>query len=75
MLDSALGGAMVTAACGILAAIIAKLRCRFLVNNAEDDVGWSLACGFSEFRLPSPESKTLEVFPLEGDTLYIKKST
>ena len=74
-LDAALYGAVVTAACGLLAAIIAKLRCRFLVDNdKEEGVGWSLACAFSEFRLPGPESKSIEVYPLEGDTIFIKKS-
>ena len=75
-IDAALYGAALTATVGLLAAIIAKLRCRFLVNNHDDDesVTWSLACGFSEFRLPAPESKSIEVYPLEGDTLYIKKS-
>ena len=73
-MDAAIYGAVMTAACGLLAAIIAKLRCRFLVNSEEEGVGWSLACGFSEFRLPAPESKSIEVYPLEGDTLYFKKS-
>ena len=75
MLDAALYGAALTAGCGLLAAIIAKLRCRFLVNAEEEGVGWSLACGFSEFRLPAPpDSKSLEAYPLEGDTLYVKKN-
>ena len=74
-LDAALYGAVVTAACGLLAAIISKLRCRFLVDNHDEGVGWSLACGFSEFRLPAPESNIIEAFPLEGDTLYIKKKS
>ena len=74
-IDAALYGAALTATVGLLAAIIAKLRCRFLVNNHDDEgVDWRLACGVSEFRLPAPESKGLEVYPLEGDTLYIKKS-
>lgn len=74
-LDSALYGAVLTAACGLLAAIIAEIRCRCLVDNREDEgVGWSLACGFSECRLPAAETKSIEVYPLEGDTLYIKKS-
>ena len=43
-------------------------------RGIEEGVGWSLACGFSEFRLPALESKSIEVYPLEGDTLYFKKN-
>ena len=78
VMDAAISGAIVTAFCGLLAAVIAKLRCRFLVSNNTTGQGcleWSLACGFTEVRLPPPESKAIEVYPLEGDTLYIKKST
>ena len=74
-IDAALTGALITAACGLIAAVIAKLRCRILVSNhGDDDWDWSLACGFTEVKLPQPDSKTIEVYPLEGDTLYIKKS-
>jgi hypothetical protein len=73
-LDAALTGAGLTAIAGLMAAIISKLRCRFLVDNHDEGLGWSLAAGFSEFRLPGAESKSIEVYPLEGDTLYIKKS-
>ena len=76
-MGAAISGAIVTACCGIMAAIIAKLRCRFLVSNNtayEGCLEWSLACGFTEVRLPGPQSKTIEAYPLEGDTLYIKKS-
>ena len=74
VLDAALGGAVLTAGFGILAAIIAKLRCRFLVNNqSEEGLDWNFACGFTEVRLPPPDSKTVEVIPLQADTLYIKK--
>ena len=75
-MDAALGGAIVTACCGLLAAVIAKLRCRFLVDNAPTGEGcltWSLACGFTEVRLPQPGGKTLEAIPLEQGTLYVKK--
>ena len=74
VLDAAVYGGLLTAACGLLAAIVAKLRCRFLLNN-EEGVTWSLACGFSEHRLPPPDSKSIEVYPLERDTLYIKKNS
>ena len=75
-LDAALYGGLVTAACGLVAAIIAKLRCRLLVNNQDaNGVTWSLACGFSEHRLPAPESQSIEVYPLEHDTIYFRKST
>ena len=77
VMGAAISGAIVTACCGLLAAVIAKLRCRFLVSNNTTGQGcleWSLACGFTEVRLPAPESKTIEVYPLEKDTLYIKKS-
>ena len=74
-IDAALTGALITAACGLIAAVIAKLRCRFLVSNqGDDDWDWSFACGFTEVKLPQPDSKTIEVIPLQGDTLYIKKS-
>ena len=69
VLDAGLCGALITAACGVCAAIVAKLRCRFLANN----LTWSCAFGFSEHRLPAPESKSIEVYPLENDTLYIKR--
>ena len=73
-LDAALYGAVATAAIGLLAAIVAKIRCRCLVHNHDDgDVAWSVACGFSEFRLPAPEGKLLETYPLQGDTLYVRK--
>ena len=77
VMDAAISGAIVTACCGLLAAVIAKLRCRFLVSNNTTGQGcleWSLACGFTEVRLP-PQGKAIEVYPLEGDTLYIKKNT
>ena len=75
MIDAALGGALITAAVGLLGAIISKLRCRFLVNNqADDGVDWNFACGFTEIRLPPPDSKTVDAIPLHSDTLYIKKT-
>ena len=75
VLDAALGGAVLTVGFGILAAIIAKLRCRFLVNNqSEEGLYWNFACGFTEIRLPPPDSKTIETIPLQGDTLYVKKA-
>ena len=74
VIDPGLVGAMVTAACGILAAIIAKLRCRVLINNQSDEkLDWNFACGFTEVRLPPPDSKTVEAIPLQADTLYVKK--
>ena len=45
---------------GFLGAIISKLRCRFLVNNQDDGVDWNFACGFTEIRMPPPDSKTVE---------------
>ena len=75
--DAAISGAIVTACCGIVAAIVAKLRCRFLVSNqtaGEGCLEWSLACGFTEVRLPQPGEKALEAIPLEEATLYVKKS-
>ena len=73
-LDAAIYGGIATAACGLVAAIIAKLRCRCLVHNHDDGgVGWSLACGFSEYRLPVPEGNMIETYPLQGDTIYVKK--
>ena len=75
-MDAAVYGGLATAACGLIAAIIAKVRCRLMVKNqAAEGVAWCLACGFSEHRLPAPESKSIEVYPLEGDTLYVKKSS
>ena len=74
-LDAAVWGGLITAGCGLVAAIIAKLRCRFMVDNDEDGATWSLACGFSEHRLPAPESQSIEVYPLEQDTIYCKKNT
>ena len=44
--------ALITAACGLCAAIIAKMRCRFMV----DKDGRSCAAGFSEFKLPTTRS-------------------
>ena len=76
-IDAALGGAIVTACCGLVAAIIAKLRCRVLVSNQAADDGcleWSLACGFTEVRLPHPGGKTLKALPLEEGTVYVKKN-
>ena len=74
-LDAAVYGGLVTAACGLVAAIIAKLRCRLLVNNQDaNGAAWSLACGFSEHRLPAPESQSIEIYPLERDTIYCKKN-
>ena len=75
VIDAVLGGALITACCGLLAAIISKLRCRFLVNNQSDDgLDWNFACGFTEIRLPPPESRAIESIPLQGDTLYVKKA-
>ena len=74
VIDAALGGALITAGCGLLAAIIAKMRCRFQVNNqSEEGLDWNFACGFIEIRLPPPDSKTIETIPLHGDTLYVKR--
>ena len=76
MLDAAIYGGVVTAACGLVAAVIAKIRCRCLLHNHDEEgVDWSWACGFSEYRLPAPEGKMLESYQLQGDTLYVKKST
>ena len=75
-MDAAIYGGIATAACGLIAAISAKLRCRCLVHNHDEEgVDWSLACGFSEHRLPDPKGKMLESYQLQGDTLYVKKST
>ena len=75
MIVVALSGALITACCGLVAAVIAKLRCRLLLNNqSEEGVDWNFACGFTEIRLPPPDSKLVEAIPLQGDTLYIKKS-
>ena len=75
MVIDAVGGAFITACCGIVMAIVAKLRCRFLVSNqGDDDWDWSLACGFTEVKLPQPDSKMVEVIPLQADTIYIKKN-
>ena len=75
MIDSALSGALITASCGLATVVIAKLRCRFLVNNhSEEGLDCRFACGFTEIRLPQPDSKTFEVIPLQADALYIKKS-
>ena len=74
VIDAALSGALITACCGLLAAIISKLRCRFLVNNqSEEGLDWNFACGFTEIRLPPPDSKTVEAIPLQSYTLYVKK--
>ena len=74
VIDAALSGALITACCGLLAAIISKLRCRFLVNNqSEEGLDWNFACGFTEIRLPPPDNKTVEAIPLQADTLYVKK--
>ena len=73
--DAAIYGGIATAACGLVAAIIAKLRCRWLVHNHDEGVDWSCAAGFSEYRLPAPAGKMLETYELQGDTLYVKKST
>ena len=74
VLDAALSGAVLTAGIGLLATIISKLRCRFLVNNqSEEGLDWNFACGFTEIRLPPPDRKTVEAIPLQGDTLYVKK--
>jgi len=48
-IESAVATALITAACGVCLAVIARLRCRFIA-----DKGWSCAVGFSEYRLPSP---------------------
>ena len=76
VIDAAISGALMTAACGLIAAIIAKLRCRFLVDNKSDEgIDWSCARGFTEIKLPQPDSsKTVEAIPLQCDTLYVKKS-
>ena len=74
VIDAALSGALVTTCCGLLAAIISKLRCRVRVNNeSEEGLDWNFACGFTEIRLPPPDSKVIEAIPLQGDTLYVKK--
>ena len=74
VIDAALGGALITACCGLIAAVISKLRCRFLVNNqSEEGLDWNFACAFTEMRLPPPDSKVVEAIPLQGDTLYVKK--
>ena len=76
MIDAAIYGGIATAACGLIAAIIAKLRCRCLLHNRDDEgVDWSWACGFSEYRLPAPEGKMLETYQLQTDTIYVKKSS
>ena len=43
-------------------------------NQGDDEWDWSLACGFTEVRLLAPDSKTQEAYPLQGDTLYVKKN-
>ena len=71
VIDAAISGAIVTAACGLIAAVIAKLRCRFLVNNqTEGCLEWSLACGFTEVKLPMPRGNAL----VEEGILYVKKT-
>jgi hypothetical protein len=75
--DAALSGALITAGCGLIAAVIAKLRCRCLVGNSgqeDGEITWSLACGFTEVKLPQPDSKSIEVVPMQDGALYIKKS-
>ena len=75
--DAALSGALITATCGLIAAVIAKLRCRCLVgNNAQEggDITWSRACGFTEVKLSQPESKSIAIVPMQDGALYIKKS-
>ena len=67
-IDATLGGAIVTACGGLIAAVIAKLRCRFLVSNQAAGgscLEWSLTCGFTEVKLPQPGGKTFEAIPLE----------
>ena len=72
MVDAAISGAIVTAACGLIAAVIAKLRCRFLVNNqTEGCLEWSLACGFTEVKLPLPRGNNALV---DEGILYVKKT-
>ena len=76
VVDVPISGAIVTASCGLVAAVIAKLRCRFLVSNqaaGESCLERSLACGFTEVRLPQPGRKALEAIPLEEGTLSVKK--
>ena len=71
MLDAAISGTIVTAACGLIAAVIAKLRCRFLVNNQTDGCPeWSLACGFTEVKLPPPRGNAI----VDEGILHVKKT-
>jgi hypothetical protein len=71
----AVSAALITASFGLAAAVVAKMRCRFLVNTAdENDWEWSLACGFTDMRLPTPGTKSLEIYPLESDVLYLRRS-
>ena len=51
MVEAVLTGALITACCGLIATIIAKLRCRILVSKSG---GWSIGFGFSEVKLPPP---------------------
>ena len=65
MVIDAVGGAVLTAGVGLLAAIIAKLSCRFLVNNQSGEgLDWKFACGFTDVRLPTFDSKVIEATPL-----------
>ena len=75
VIDAALGGAVITAGFGILAAIIAKLRCRFLVNNqSAEGLDWNFACGFTEIRLPPPIVRRLKPFHCKGIRCMLKRA-
>ena len=51
MVDVTVAGAAITAIAGVLAIILNRLRCRFLISN---DGGWSCGVGYTEFKLPMP---------------------
>ena len=48
MVDVTVAGAAITAIAGVLAIILNRLRCRFLIS--ED--GWSFGAGYTEQKLP-----------------------
>ena len=55
MLEITATGAVATAVIGLLAAIIARCRCRFLIDNDDEEVHWTWGIGFTEIPLPTPQ--------------------
>ena len=69
-MDSALWGALITGALGLLGAVIAKCRC-YARSNEENECQYG--CGFTEVQL-APQPEEVEKHKSQpGDLIFVKK--